>query len=260
MKIATWNVNSIKARLPVALDWLGTFKPDVVLVQETKTRNEGFPYMEIEDLGYNIAVHGQKSYNGVAILSRFPIEDVVTHLPGDTDDPDCRYIEAVTNCVRVVNVYVPNGRGLDDPHFDYKLRFFDRLRIHLQDLLQFEESLVLGGDFNVTPTAHDVLGGAARDGRLHCSLPERLALRSLTNLGLIDAVRQYHPVDSPAGTALYSWWGYKGNAWQQNDGMRIDMLYLSPQAADRLQDAGIDLQQRALPKASDHAPVWCVLQ
>jgi len=259
VKIATWNVNSIKARLPIVLQWLRDFQPDVLLVQEIKTTRESFPYLEMEDLGYNIAVHGQKSYNGVAIFSKFPLEDILYGIPGEPEETQARYIEAVTHGVRVMSVYVPHGREIRSPYFQYKLDFLQHLKNHVEHQLSFEEKLVLGGDFNVTPSIHDVHGGAQETGKLHCSIPERLALKSLTNMGLIDAVRERHPIGTKSGSALYSWWDYRSGGWQQNKGMRIDMLYLSPQAADCLGEAGIDIQPRSLPKASDHAPVWCEL-
>lgn len=260
MKIATWNVNSVRARLPLIINWLKDFSPDVVLLQETKTQNDTFPYEDIEDLGYNIIVHGQKSYNGVAILSKFPIEDVLNKLPGDEEDDQARYIECFTNNIRVASVYVPNGRELESDHFEYKISFLKRLKLHMKKLMHLEEKLVLGGDFNITQTIYDLNNGDKKIGRLHCSIPERLALRELTNIGLVDVVREIHPIGSKSGTDLYSWWDYRKNSWEQNNGMLIDMIYASPQSADCLKNAGIDKTPRALQKASDHTPVWCELE
>ena len=259
MKIITWKVNSVKARLPIVLDYLRETKPDVVLLQELKTREETFPFMEFEDLGYNIAVSGQKSYNGVGIFSKYPLEDVIKEMPGNESDEQARYIEAVTNGVRVASIYIPNGREVDSEHFHYKLDFLKKLKAHTEKLLTFEEAFVLGGDYNITPEDADVYHAERKKGGIHCSLPERLVLRELMNLGLTEAAREIHPIHTKGGQHFYSWWDYRAGSWQRNEGMRIDLLLLSPQAADRLQDAGIDPNPRALPKASDHTPVWCFL-
>jgi exodeoxyribonuclease-3 len=259
MMIATWNVNSIRARLPVAMDWLKTANPDIVLLQEIKTVKETFPYEEIEDLGYNIALVGQKSYNGVAILAKRPIEDVLDHLPGNEEDPSARYIEAVVGDVRVASIYVPNGQEIDSEQYYYKLKFLDHLRVHAKNLLQYEEAFILGGDYNIAPQDEDVYNPTLWKDRIHCSIPERAHLRQIEALGLTDVTRALHPATSATGKDLYSWWNYRTRAWDTNSGLRIDLLLASPQAADRLEASGIDTAPRDAQKASDHAPVWCRL-
>lgn len=253
MKIATWNVNSVKARLPRVLEWLSAAAPDVVLLQETKTLDENFPAIEIEDLGYNLAVHGQKTYNGVAILSKFPIEDVECGLPGDDADEQARYIEAVTGGVRVASIYLPNGNPTPGEKFDYKLAWMDRLFAHARGLLEWEESLVLGGDYNVCPTDIDVYDPESWADDALCRPESRTKFRSLVNLGFTDALREYH--SGPE----FSFWDYQAGAWQKGFGLRIDHLLLSPQAADRLTGAEVDRTPRGKEKPSDHTPVWCEL-
>lgn len=255
--IASWNVNSIRARLPSVLKWLQDVHPDIVLLQETKVVDQDFPRQEIEDLGYNIAVHGQKSYNGVAILSKRPIEDVVKGLPGNHDDETARYIEAVIGDVRVASIYVPNGQEVGAQAYAYKLKFLDHLYAHAKTLLAYEEAFVLGGDYNVAPEDVDVYDPKAWKGKIHCSEPERAHIRQLEYLGLTDITRALNPADQPEGRDMYSWWNYRTRAWDRNAGLRIDLLLCSPQAADRIKASGIDTNPRNDPKASDHAPVWC---
>lgn len=252
MKIATWNVNSIRARLPAVLPWLDEFRPDVLLLQETKVTAEQFPAEPFDERGYNCAVCGEAGRNGVAILARSPIEDVVRQLPGDPDDPEARYIEAVVRDVRVASVYVPNGTAIGSERFAYKLAFFDRLRAHLQAMLAYDEAFVIGGDFNVAPTPLDVYDHAELDGTVCYHADERAKFRSLLHLGLYDAFRVLEPQ-----TRCYSWWHYQGRSFKANQGLRIDHLLLSPQAVDRLQACAIDDRVRAGKAASDHAPVWC---
>lgn len=255
LKIATWNINSIRTRLPLLLAWLAETTPDIVLLQETKTINEHFPTEEIETLHYNIAMFGQKSYNGVAILSKAPLEDITCGLPG-FDDPEARYIEALTQGVRVASIYVPNGSEVGSDKYMYKLNFFKNLYHHTQTLLTYDEAFVLGGDFNVAPTDQDVYDPKAWHGALLCSTPERQAFRSLLYLGLTDALRSCHPQEQE----LYTWWDYRKGMWQNNFGLRIDHLLLSPQAADRLVSTSVDKKLRNLEKPSDHAPVICTLE
>ncbi len=255
MKIATWNVNSIKARLPRVLDWLVEAAPDVVLLQETKTVAEGFPELEIGDLGYNVAVAGQKTYNGVAILAKRPIEDVVTALPGDDDDAEARYIEAVVGDVRVASIYLPNGNPVDSAKFPYKLRWMERLYRHARDLLAFDEAFVLGGDYNVAPTDDDVYDPAAWADDALCRPDSRAAFRKIVFLGLTEAYRALH-----AGPGAYSFWDYQKGRWPRDEGLRIDHLLLSPQAADRLEACDIDRGPRGKERPSDHTPVWCELR
>ena len=252
MKIVTWNVNSVRARLDILIEWLREHEPDVMLLQEIKCEAHAFPLEAIEDLGYNIAIHGQKTFNGVAILSKSPLEDVQRGLSFFEEDPQARYIEAVTNSVRVASVYVPNGQAVGTDKYAYKLVFLERLHQHLQSLLQYEEIVVIGGDYNIAPADLDVADPKAWEGDVLCSIPERKAFQALLNLGYRDGFRIDHPHEK-----LYSWWDYRSQAWPNDAGLRIDHLLLSPQATDRLQSTGIDKAPRGKEKASDHAPVWC---
>ncbi len=254
MKIATWNVNSIKARLPRVLDYLAEDGPDVVLLQELKTVDEAFPAMEIEDLGYNVAVHGQKTYNGVAILAKQPIEDIRRGLPGDPSDEQARYIEAVVGTVRVASIYLPNGNPVDGEKFTYKLEWMDRLVSHGRALLALEESVVLGGDYNVCPRDEDCWDPAGFAGDALCRPESRQRFRAVLNLGYTEAFRAQNPA-----AIEYSYWDYQGGAWSKDHGLRIDHLLLSPHAADQLQETGIDKGPRAKERPSDHTPVWCKL-
>lgn len=254
MKIATWNVNSIKARLPNVLDWLKAAEPDVVLLQEIKTVDDGFPRLEIEELGYDCAVHGQKSYNGVAILSRRGLEDVSAGLPGDDSDEQARYLEATVDGVRVATIYLPNGNPTDSEKYPYKLGWMRRLKDRAAALLAEERPVVLGGDYNVIPTDDDVHDPIAWQGDALIRPETRAAFREILWLGYTDAFRAKDPTPHK-----YSFWDYQGGAWQKDHGIRIDHLLLSPRAADRLLDAGIDSKPRGREKASDHTPVWCTL-
>ncbi len=255
MKIATWNVNSVKARLPHLLTWLTEASPDVVLLQELKGVTEAFPTLEVEELGYNCAVSGQKTYNGVAILSKTPIDVIETRLPGDEGDEQARYIEGFTDGVRVASIYLPNGNPVDTEKFTYKLAWMDRLFAQAQSLLESEDAVVLGGDYNVIQQAgdcHDPEGW--RNDALFRS-ESRTALRKILNLGFTDAYRAFNHE-----TGRYSWWDYRGGGWNKDQGVLIDHLFLSPQAADRLTASGIDRTPRGWEKASDHTPVWCELK
>lgn len=254
LTFATWNINSIRARLSLLLTWLKEKNPDVVLLQEIKTIEGTFPSEEIENLNYNIALYGQKTYNGVAILSKFPIEDVTCGISG-FEDEQARYIEVVIKGVRVVSVYVPNGSTPGSDKYKYKLDFFKHLYMRTQTLLTYDEPLVIGGDFNVAPTDQDVYDPQEWHEQILCSTPEREGLRALIYLGLTDALRALHPQEKE----LYTWWDYRKGAWQNNDGLRIDHFLLSPQAADHLKNAFVERDMRGLEKASDHAPVVCEL-
>jgi len=255
VKIATFNVNSIKARLPRVLEWLGDAAPDVALLQELKTVDEQFPRLEIEDLGYNVETHGQKTYNGVAILSKRPIEDVERGLPGDPGDEQARYIEGTIDGVRVASIYLPNGNPTPGEKFDYKLAWMDRLIEHVRDsLLGHEMPLVLGGDYNVCPTDDDVFDPEGFADDALCRPESRTRFRALLNLGLTEAWRGLHKE-----IGAYSYWDYQRGRWQRDEGVRIDHLLLSPQAADRLAASEIDRTPRSKEKASDHTPVWCEL-
>ena len=255
VKIATWNVNSVRSRLPILLDWLGEAAPDVVLLQETKCTDDQFPRLEIEDKGYNIATAGQKSYNGVAILSKSPIEVDLTALPGDPEDDQARYIEAFTGGVRVASVYLPNGNPTDGPKYPYKLAWMERLYAHVQTLLAGEDAFALGGDYNVAPDDGDLYDPDGwRDDAL-CRPETRAAWRKIMYLGLTDALRATSPE-----VGRYTYWDYRAGAWSKDHGLRIDHFLLSPQAADRLVDTGIDRGPRGREKTSDHTPVWCELE
>ncbi len=256
MKIATWNVNSIKARLPNVLAWLEGFGPDVALLQETKCIDENFPRLEIEDRGYNVAVHGQKSYNGVAILSKRPLEDVSYGLAGDESDAQARYVEAVTGGVRVASIYLPNGNPVASDKYPYKLAWMDRLAAHAEVLLGYEEPVVLGGDYNIVPADRDVYDPKAWADDALCQTDSRARFRMLLHMGYTEAFRALHPEVAPA----YTFWDYQKGRWQRGEGLRIDHLLLSPEAADRLAACEIDSGPRGEPKASDHAPIWCELR
>lgn len=255
MKIATWNVNSIKARLENAISWLKDAQPDIVCLQELKCEDQAFPAASFEELGYSVITHGQKSYNGVAILSRNPPEDVRRGLDGEDEDAQARYIEAVyplgSGIVRVASIYLPNGNPPGTEKFAYKLRWMARLRAHAKKLLALEEPVVLAGDYNVIPTRIDAKNPEAWAGDALFQPESRAAFRSLVNLGFTDAIRHVHG-DKPD---LYTFWDYQAGAWQRNNGIRIDHLLLSPQAADVLKDARIDREVRTQERPSDHVPV-----
>jgi exodeoxyribonuclease-3 len=251
MKAATWNVNSIKARLPNMLAWLREAAPDVVLLQETKSVDDTFPHTEIEDLGYNVATHGQKSYNGVAILSKRQLEDVSARLPGDDTDEQARYLEATVDNIRFASIYLPNGNPVDTEKFNYKLAWLDRLKTRAAALLELEMPVVLAGDYNVVPQDEDVHDPEGWADDALCQPGSRQRFREILNLGYTDAYRVFN-----SAPHKYSFWDYQAGAWHKDHGVRIDHLLLSPQAADRLQASGIDSGPRGKLKASDHTPVW----
>jgi exodeoxyribonuclease-3 len=259
MKIATWNVNSIKARLDAARQWLTETQPDVVCVQEIKCVDDAFPRLEFEALGYNCAVHGQKSYNGVAILSKRPLEDVTPRLPGGNGDDHARYIEAMVpgekGVVRVASIYAPNGNPIGTDKFKYKLEWMDRLAARAKNLLAFEEPVALIGDYNVIPEPEDVYEPKNWLTDALFQPESRAALREITYLGYTDAIRACHPEPH-----LFTFWDYTAGCWQKNHGIRIDHILLSPQAADRLTTSGINKHMRGRDRPSDHVPVWCELE
>ncbi len=255
MRIATWNVNSVKQRVEPLVKWLRERQPDVVCLQEIKCVDEAFPREPIEELGYNIATHGQKAYNGVALLSKFPLEEVKSGLPGDDLDEHARFLEAIVptgkKTVRIASIYLPNGNPAPGDKYTYKLKWMDRLHQFALERLALEEPMVLAGDYNAIPTADDV-----HDPKLWVNdalyMPEtRAKWRTLTSLGLTDAIRA-----TSGDPGLYTFWDYQAGAFQKNNGIRIDHLLLSPQAADRLVASGIDKQMRGGEKPSDHVPVW----
>lgn len=249
MRIATWNVNSIRSRLEHVTKWLNDTQVDVLLLQELKCQNHDFPEEAFADLGYNTAIFGQKTYNGVAIISKQPIEDVVLNIPG-FEDEQSRYIEAVIGNKRLVSIYVPNGSEVGSEKYDYKLRFLSALKLHMKHLLTFKEELIIGGDFNIAPDDLDVHDAAKWKDRILCSVPERLKLNELLNLGYTDAFRALYPDEK-----CFTWWDYRAGSFPQNKGMRIDHFLLSPEAMDKAQSVVVDAEPRALDKPSDHAPV-----
>jgi exodeoxyribonuclease III len=264
MKIASFNINGIKARLPAVLDWLAETTPDVAILQEIKTVDEGFPREAFEELGYNVETHGQKSFNGVALLSKYPLEDVVRGLPDPegagregAHDDEARYIEATVvgdKAVRICGLYLPNGNPVPGEKYDYKLRWMARLHARAEALLATEEPFLMAGDYNVIPQAEDAASPEAwRDDALF--LPEtRAAFRRLLHLGLTDALRA-----QSAAPGTYTFWDFQRGAWARNDGIRIDHFLLSPQCADLLVDVQIDKEMRAREKPSDHVPIWVQL-
>ncbi len=254
MKIATWNINGIKARLDNLLTWLGESKPDIACLQEIKSVDDAFPRLEIEALGYHVETHGQKGFNGVALLSRTTPDEVIRGLPGDDSDEQARFIEGVfpapTGVVRVVSLYLPNGNPVDSDKFPYKLAWMDRLERFAASRLELEEPLVLAGDYNVIPEPKDCYDVKAWEGDALFRPESRAALRRLENLGFTDALRA---VSDEAG--IYTFWDYQAGAWQKNNGIRIDHLMLSPEAANLLVDATVEKHVRAWEKPSDHVPV-----
>ena len=257
MKIASFNINGVKARLPALLDWRKEAAPDVVVLQEIKSVDEAFPRTEIEDAGYQVETHGQKSFNGVAILSRLPLEDVSRGLPGDEGDEQARWIEATVvgrEAIRVCGLYLPNGNPAPGPKYDYKLGWMERLRARAEALIAGEECALLAGDYNVIPQPEDCHDPAVwKDDALF--LPEtRAAFRRITNLGYTDALRS---VEARGG--IYTFWDYQAGAWPKDNGIRIDHVLLTPQAADRLVGCGIDKEIRGREKPSDHVPIWVEL-
>jgi exodeoxyribonuclease-3 len=248
--IATWNVNSIKARLPNVLDWLRRASPDVAVLQEIKCETPAFPYLEIEDLGYNVKACGQKSYNGVAMLAKRPLEDIVVGLPGADDDSQARYLEATVGDLRIVCLYLPNGNPVGTEKYPYKLAWMGRLKDRIAALLATEQPLVVGGDWNVIPADMDCYDPASWVNDALFKLDTRRRFREILHLGMTDAFRVLHPND-----AGYTFWDYQGRAFPADRGLRIDHILLSPQAADRLAACDVDREPRGRDKASDHTPV-----
>lgn len=259
IKIAAWNVNSILARLPTALAVLKQIDADVVCLQELKCEDAKFPHLEIEALGYNVATHGQKTYNGVALLSRFRFDEVSRGLPGGEGDEQSRYIEAVISTehgqVRVASLYAPNGNPMGTEKFTYKQAWMKRLTFRAEELLKNEEVFALAGDYNIIPRDGDADDPKSWEGDALFSPEAKAAYRRLLNLGLEDAFMQ---ADGREGQ--YTFWDYQAGAWRRNHGIRIDHILLSPQAADRLVSVAIHKDARAMDKPSDHAPIIATLE
>ncbi len=257
VKIASFNINGIKARANALMTWLRDAQPDVALLQEIKSVSENFPSDLFKDLGYNVAVNGQKSFNGVAILSKLPIEDIVTRLPGDSEDDQARWLEVTivgNQAIRMCNLYLPNGNPTPGPKYDYKLSWMRRLHEKAKELIDSEIPAFMAGDYNIIPQAEDAANiGAWEQDALF--LPEsRTEFRRILNLGFTDAFRAKHN-----GSGHYSFWDYQAGAWDRDDGIRIDHFLLTPQCADLLKNCQIDKHIRSREKPSDHVPIWIEL-
>ena len=254
MKIATFNINGVKARIEGLTTWLADSGPDVAVLQEIKSVDDGFPRQAIEDLGYNVETHGQKGFNGVAILSKFPLEDVTRGLPGDDSDEQARWIEATVvgqKALRICGLYLPNGNPAPGRKYDYKLAWMERLFARAQDLILHEELALMCGDYNIIPQPEDAARPADWTDDALFRLESRAAFRRILNLGYTEAFRARQ---TDAGH--YSFWDYQAGAWDRNNGIRIDHFLLTPQCADLLRDCWIEKDLRGREKPSDHVPVW----
>lgn len=261
MKIATFNINGVKARIGALCEWLEGSQPDVALLQEIKSVDEGFPREHFENLGYTVETHGQKGFNGVAILSKLPLEDVTRGLPDSTgagregvDDIEARYIEATVIGdipIRVCGLYLPNGNPAPGPKYDYKLRWMERLQARAEALIALEEPFLMAGDYNIIPQSEDAARPEVWTDDALFRPDSRAAFRRIVNLGLTEAFRACHQ-----GAGHYSFWDYQAGAWDKNDGIRIDHFLLSHGCADILKDAWIESEVRGREKPSDHVPVW----
>ncbi len=250
MKIATWNLNSIRARQERLQDWLKAHSPDVLLLQELKCEEDCFPLAELREAGYFAAVNGQKTYNGVAIVSREEPRDVLRGLDDGVEDPQARVIAATVNGVRVVSLYAPNGQAVGSPAYLYKLNWYERLRHYLDRRHRPDEPLVLGADWNVAPEPIDVYDPVAWEGQTLFTLPERDAVKTLCAFGLVDSFRQHHSEQK------FSWWDYRMLGFPKNRGLRIDYLLATRPMAERCEASEIDREARKGKQPSDHAPVW----
>ena len=257
MKIASFNINGIKARLPALLDWLSEAQPDVAVLQEIKSVDEAFPREPIEDLGYIVATHGQKSFNGVAILSKLPLEDTQRGLPGDETDEQARWIEATVvgkQAIRICGLYLPNGNPVPGPKYDYKLAWMDRQIAHAKNMLRQDMPFLMAGDYNIIPQPEDCANPAAWADDALYRLESRTKFRELCALGLTEAFCARN-----AAPEQYTFWDYQAGAYNRNDGIRIDHFLLSPQAADLLTNCQVDAHVRGREKPSDHVPIWVEL-
>jgi exodeoxyribonuclease-3 len=255
MKIATWNVNSINVRMPQLLGWLDRVEPDVVCLQETKCVDENFPLDDITNAGYEAAFMGQKSYNGVAIISKHPITDVQKNFPDDDDESPKRLIAATVNGIRIVNTYIPNGTELWTDKFTFKLDWLQRLRRYFDDACETNSDVLLCGDFNVAMEDLDVWSVEHWAGKLHFSKPERAAMYNVKQWGFVDLFRKIN-----GDAQEFSWWNYREGAWQRNRGLRIDYVWTSPALAEKCTGCVIDRSTRDLERPSDHAPVVAEFQ
>jgi exodeoxyribonuclease-3 len=251
MKIATWNVNSVRVRLQTVLDWMDQAQPDVLCLQEIKVTDELFPVAAFEAVGYHVAVSGQKTYNGVAIVSKSELTEVMPGFPDYDAEGQKRLIAATLGQVRLVNVYIPNGAAPDSPKFAYKLEFISQLRNYLEQLHDPKELLILTGDFNIAPEARDVYDAEAMEGEIGFHPKERAALVEVKRWGFTDVFRQQHEE-----SGLYSWWDYRAGAFRRDMGLRIDHIWASERLAALSVDSGMDKEQRSFDKPSDHIPVW----
>lgn len=255
MKIATWNINGIKARIETVEAWLKEASPDIACFQEIKSIDEAFPREPFEAMGYNVETHGQKGFNGVAILSKLPFDEVNRRLPGDENDEQARFIEGVfslpNGSLRVASLYLPNGNPVDSDKYPYKLRWMARLQAWAEERLTLEEPFILAGDYNVIPAPQDCHDPAAWEGDALFRPETRASFNALVNLGLTEALRS-----ASDAAETYTFWDYQAGAWQKNNGIRIDHLLMSPEAANRLCGVCIDKHTRGWEKPSDHVPVW----
>ena len=252
MKIATWNVNSIRVRTPHLIRWLESASPDVVCLQETKVTDEQFPEKVLSECGYHSVYTGQKTYNGVAILAKEKAKVEEVKLPGGDGDAEARYLQVKINNVRIGSIYLPNGNPTAGPKFPYKLSWMRRLVDHAQELLRFEEPLVLCGDYNICPTNEDTYDPEGFADDAVCHPLSRQLYRELTNSGFVDALRVFNSAPD-----LYTYWDYQAGRWNKDQGLRIDHFLVSPEAADLLAAASVDKQPRGWTKPSDHTPVVC---
>ena len=254
MKITTWNVNSLKVRLPQVLDWLARESPDVLALQETKTEDQTFPLADLEAAGYSVRYSGQKTYNGVAVLSRAASSEPVMDMPG-LDDPQRRILAVTVSDTRIVDLYVPNGSDVGSDKYAYKLDWLARMRDWLAEESTRYRNLVVLGDFNIAPEDRDVHDPAAWREKILCSTPERQAFQAWLDLGLVDAFRRFEQPEKS-----FSWWDYRMNGFRRNLGLRIDHILVSPVLAERCESCWIDVEPRRLERPSDHAPVVAVFR
>lgn len=253
LKIATWNVNSLKVRIDQVVEWITQHTVDILMLQETKLTDDQFPITRFTDLGFYVAFSGQKTYNGVAVISRYPLSEVETELP-DFDDPQRRLLAVTVAGMRLVNVYVPNGAAVGTDKYDYKLHWLTHLKQYLAQQLQHNPHVVVAGDFNIAPQDIDVHDPIAWEGSVLVSAPERDSLQAILQLGFVDCFRVYAPE-----TIAYSWWDYRAAAFRRNMGLRIDLVLLSQALLTQCDSVSIDMQPRRHERPSDHAPVMAVL-